>query len=159
MGFITHFKNPNIANYLSQRHDKYVVVPVDNVPCNVVIVCKSHYIHCLIKELGIDNSLDNPTYTPTILTKEEILNNHGFSLCSFGISTIDKEMDLPSRYWIPKITQESLVILLGLPIISRNLIPNYYHPFYQRSKLGIRVTVPLATQVMVCIRCGFCQKI
>jgi hypothetical protein len=40
----------------------------------------------------------------------------------------DKEMDLPSRYWIPKITQVSLIILLGLPIVSQNLIPNYYHP-------------------------------
>jgi hypothetical protein len=41
-----------------------------------VFVCKSHYIDCLIKELGIDNSLGNPTYTPTTLTKEEILDNH-----------------------------------------------------------------------------------
>ena len=90
MGFITHFKDPNIANYLSQRHDKYGVVPVYNFPYNVVIVCKSHYIHCLIKELDIGNSLDNPTYTPTTLTKEEILDNHGFGLCSFGISTNDK---------------------------------------------------------------------
>ena len=28
--------------------------------------------HCLINELGIDNSLSNPTYTPTTLTKEDI---------------------------------------------------------------------------------------
>ena len=93
MGFITHYKDPNVANY----YDKYVVVPVDNAPSNVVIVCKSHYIHCLIKELDIGNSLDNPTYTPTTLTKEEILDNHGFSLCSFGISTNDKELDLPVK--------------------------------------------------------------
>jgi hypothetical protein len=39
-------------------------------------VCKSHYIDGLIKELGIDNSLGNPTYTPTTLTKKEILDNH-----------------------------------------------------------------------------------
>jgi hypothetical protein len=33
----------------------------DKAPNNNVFVCKSHYIDCLIKELGIDNSLDNPT--------------------------------------------------------------------------------------------------
>ena len=39
-------------------------------------MCKSHYVECLIKELCIDNSLGNPTYTPTTLTKEETLDNH-----------------------------------------------------------------------------------
>jgi hypothetical protein len=58
---------------------------------------------CLIKELGIDNSLCNPTYTPTTLTKEEILENHRSVLCSFGISTKDEKLDLPSLYWIPKL--------------------------------------------------------
>jgi len=66
-------------------------------------VCQSHYINCLIKELGIDNSLGKPTYTPTTLIKEEILYNHRSVLCSFGISTKDEELDLPSPYWIPKL--------------------------------------------------------
>jgi hypothetical protein len=57
----------------------------------------------LINELGIDNSLGNPTYTLTTLTKEEILDNHRSVLCSFGISTKDEELDLPSLYWIPKL--------------------------------------------------------
>jgi hypothetical protein len=39
----------------------------------------------LIKELGIDNSLGNPTYTTIALTKEEILDNHRSILCSFGL--------------------------------------------------------------------------
>jgi hypothetical protein len=65
---------------------------------------KSHYIDCLIKELGIENSLGNPTYTPTTHTKEEILDNHRSVLCSFGISTKDEELNLPSFYWIPKWT-------------------------------------------------------
>ena len=88
MEFITHFKDPNVANYLSHRNDKYVVVPVDNAPNNAVFVCTE----------GICNSLDSPTYTPTTLTTEEILDNHGFGLCSFRISTNDKELDILSRY-------------------------------------------------------------
>ena len=90
------FKDRNVAKHLSYLHDKYVVVPADKAPNNIVFVCKTHYINCLINELGIDNSLGNPTYTLTKLTKEEILDNHRFVLCSFGISTKDEELDLPS---------------------------------------------------------------
>jgi len=72
-------------------------------PNNIVFVCKSHCIDCLIKELGIDNSLGNPTYTPTTHTKEEILDNHRSVLCFFGISTKDEELNLPSLYWVPKL--------------------------------------------------------
>jgi hypothetical protein len=57
--------------------------------------CKSQNIDCLIKELCIDDSRDNPTYTST---KEEIPDNHGSVWCSFGIST---KNDLPSLYWVP----------------------------------------------------------
>jgi hypothetical protein len=81
------FKDPNVAKHLSLLHDKYVIVSADKAPNNIVFVCKSHYKDCLIKELGIDNSLGNPTYTPKTLTKEEILDNHRSVLCSFGIST------------------------------------------------------------------------
>ena len=55
---------------------KYVIVSANKAPKNIVFMCKSHYIDILIKELGIDNSLGNPTYTPTTLAKEEILDNH-----------------------------------------------------------------------------------
>ena len=54
-------------------HDKCVIVSADKPPNNIVFVCKLYYVDCLTKELSIDNSLGNPTYTPTTLTKEEIL--------------------------------------------------------------------------------------
>ena len=88
------FKDPNVAKHLSPLHDKYVIVSADKAPNNIVFVCKSHYIDCFTKELGIDNSLGSPTYTPTTLTKEEILDNHRSVLCSFGISTKDEGLDL-----------------------------------------------------------------
>ena len=37
------------------------------------------------------------------LAKVEILDNRGFVLCFFGMSTKDEELDLPSLYWIPKL--------------------------------------------------------
>jgi hypothetical protein len=96
------FKDPNVAKHLSLLHDKYVIISADK-PNTIFVVCKSHYIDCLIKGLGIDNSLGSPTYTKTTLTKEEILDNHRSVLCSFGISTKDEELDLPSLYWIPNL--------------------------------------------------------
>ena len=81
------FKDPNVANHLSLLHDKYVIVSADKAPNNIVFVFKSHYIDCLLKELGIDNSFGNPTYTPKTLTIEEIIDNHMSVLCSFGITT------------------------------------------------------------------------
>ena len=89
------FKGPNVAIDLSLLHDKYVIVSADKAPNNIVFACKSHYIDWLIKELGIDNSLVNPTYTSKTLTKEEILDNHRSVFGSFGISTKDEELDLP----------------------------------------------------------------
>lgn len=74
-----NFKDSNVAKLRTYLHDdKYVVVPANKVFNNNVVVCKSNYIDCLIKEIGIGNSIDNPTYTPVpmILTKVEIQDNH-----------------------------------------------------------------------------------
>jgi hypothetical protein len=55
-----------------------MVDPILNLWLKFLCVCKSHYVDCLIKELCIENSLGNPTYTPTTLTTEEILDNHSY---------------------------------------------------------------------------------
>ena len=65
------FKDPNVVTHLSHLHGKYVIVPADNAPNNIVFECKSHCIDRLIKNLGIDN----PTYSPT--------KNSGQSLVCF----------------------------------------------------------------------------
>jgi len=61
------------------------------------------------------------------LPKEEILDNHRSVLYSFGISTKDEELDLPSLYWVPKLHKCPFkqAILLGLPNAPRNIFPNY----------------------------------
>jgi hypothetical protein len=101
----------------------------DKTLYSIVFVCKSHYIDGLIKELVIDNSLCYPTYIPTTLTKEEILDNHSTVLCSFGISTRDEELNLPSRYWIPKLQKcpfkQHYIAGWQTTNAPRNLFPNY----------------------------------
>ena len=74
--FMSIFRDPNVAKHLFLLYDKYVIVSADKVPNNILFVCKSHQIDCLKKELGIDNSVGNPTYTPTTRKKEEILDTH-----------------------------------------------------------------------------------
>ena len=115
--------DPNVAKHLSLLHDKYIIVSADKTPNNIVCVCKSHYIDCLIKAFGIDNSLGNPTYISTTLTTEEIRDYHKSVLFSFGISIKDEGLDLPSLYWIPKL--HKCPILLFLANAPRDLFPNY----------------------------------
>ena len=40
---------------LSDLHNKYVSVPADKAPNNIIIICKRYHIETLIKELGLDN--------------------------------------------------------------------------------------------------------
>ena len=120
------FKDPQVRESLSRLHEKYVVVPADKAPNNIVFVCRNYYIKCLVKELGIDSSTGNPTYTPTSLTKQEILDNHMSVLASFGISTGDEDLDLPSLYWIPKLHKNPYKdTLLGLPVVPQNPSLNF----------------------------------
>ena len=42
---------------------------------------------------------------PPISLKQEILSNHKSVLLSHGISSSDKDTDIPLLYWIPKLHQ------------------------------------------------------
>jgi len=65
-------------------------------------VQKHSILTVFVKELGIKNNTGNPTYTPTSLSKEEILSNHKTIFSSFGLSIKDDYVDLPSLYWMYK---------------------------------------------------------
>ena len=79
-GSTSIFKDPNVAKHLSLLYAKYVIVSTYKAYNNIVLVSKSHYIDCLIKELGIDTLVGNPTCTPTTLDNRE---NPGQSLVCF----------------------------------------------------------------------------
>ena len=49
------------------------------------------------------NGEQNKTYQATNLSKHEILSNHKSVLSSHGISSSDKDNDIPLLYWIPKL--------------------------------------------------------
>ena len=70
---------------------------------NIVFVCKTHYINCLMEELGMSTMTGNPTYNLTAMSKDEILQNHHSLMLTFGISFPEEDIDLPKLYWIPKL--------------------------------------------------------
>ena len=69
-------QNIDVKAYLSDLHNKYVLVQADKAPNNIII-CKRYYIETLIKELGLDNCYTptgNSTYTSCQMSSEDIVN-------------------------------------------------------------------------------------
>ena len=97
------FEDTDVKRHLADLHEQYVLVPADKASNNVVFVCKTYFYSCLMEELGMKGSNINPSYERTNFDKEVILSNHKSVLSSFGISTKDCDLDLPSLYWMPKL--------------------------------------------------------
>ena len=45
------FDDPDVAAELAEIHEQFVVVPADKASNNIVLVCKTYYINCLMEEL------------------------------------------------------------------------------------------------------------
>jgi hypothetical protein len=79
------FKNTEVVNELRRLHDNFVLVPADKASNNIFFVCKNYYYECLLNELEFTSTSENPTYTRTNFTKDEILQNHLSVLNTFNI--------------------------------------------------------------------------
>ena len=99
-------QNADLKACLSDLHSKYVFVPADKAPNNVIIICKRYYIETLIKELGLGNCstpTGNSTYTSCQMSSEDIVNTHDTFMKSLGIELSDDDKKLPYLYWTPKL--------------------------------------------------------
>ena len=114
-----YFKQPtgkvlqsvDVKACLSGLHNKYVFVPADKAPNNVMIICERYYIETLIKELGLDNCstpTGNATYTSCQMSSEDIVNTHNTFMKSLGIELSDNDKRLPYLYWTPKLHKSSV---------------------------------------------------
>ena len=104
-------QNADVKACRSDLHNKYVFVPENKAPKNIIIICKRYYIETLIKELGLDNCstpTGNSTYTSCQMSFEDIVNTHDTFMKSLGIELPDKNKQLPYLYWTPKL-HKSLV--------------------------------------------------
>ena len=106
------FDDPDVAAELAEIHEKFVIVPADKASNNIVFVCKTHHINCLMEELGMNTMTGkkskrkvqgNPTYNLTAMSKDKILQNHHSVMLTSGISLPEEYIDLPKLYWIPKL--------------------------------------------------------
>ena len=99
-------QNADVKACLSDLHNKYVFVPADKAPNNIIIIRKRYYIETLIKELGLDNCstpTGNSTYTSCQMSSKDIVNTHDTFMKSLGIELSDNDKRLPYVYWTPKL--------------------------------------------------------
>ena len=67
--------------YLTELHEKYVLVPADKAGNNIIFVCKYYYVKTLMEELGINSSTTiNSTYESQDVTADEVIRNHATTL-------------------------------------------------------------------------------
>ena len=88
------FDDPDVAAELAKIHEKFVVVPADKASNNNVFVFKTHYITCLMEELGMSTMTGNTTYNHTAMSTDEILQNHHSVMLTFGIFLPEEDIDL-----------------------------------------------------------------
>ena len=96
-------QNADVKACLSDLHHKYVFVPADKAPNNIIIICKRYYIETLIKEFGLDNCFTPTTYTSCQMSSEDIVNNHNTFMKSLDIELSDDDKRLRYLHWTPKL--------------------------------------------------------
>ena len=69
---VSVFDDPDVAAELAELHQKICCRPADKASNNIVFVCKTHYINCLIEELGMSTTTGNPIYNLTVMSNEDI---------------------------------------------------------------------------------------
>ena len=62
-------QNADVKACLFDLHSKYVFVPADKAPNNIIIICKRYYIEILVEELGLDNCSTLTETQPTLHVK------------------------------------------------------------------------------------------
>lgn len=97
-------KDNIVVNYLEELQAKYVLTPIDKADSNVAFICKRHYVHVLVKELGVADGHTN-TYVPVLNTNTlSIIKQHTNDMDKeFGIRISDEMKILPDIYWLPKL--------------------------------------------------------
>ena len=94
-------KQEEVSNYLNLFHEKYVMTPIDKASSNVSVICKRYYVEVVLNEIGILGD-GSDTYERANRSKEEIIDDNRIYSERLGYKLSEKENDLPTMYWIPK---------------------------------------------------------
>ena len=117
--------------------------------------CVNHIPHCLTKELNVDSSLGNPSYTPTTHTKDELVDNHKPVDIPFAVWSTMKTIDFSLIYWLSKLYKcatKQLYITGFLKYDSKSLF-QLLTSSIPVVKAGIQNTVKIGTPDVISIRC------
>ena len=96
-------KDPTVQEVLAELHRKYVAVPADKAPNNIIFVCKYYYYKVIVEELVPASApATHYTYSETTTSVEDILKKHTAYLKTTDINTPSHHSDIPQLYWIPK---------------------------------------------------------
>ena len=134
-------QNVDVKACLSDLHNKYVFVPADKAPNNIIIICERYYNETLLKELGLGNCstpTGNSTYTSYEMSSEDIVNIHDTFMKSLGIELSDNDKRLPYRYWTPKLHKS----------------PAKHHFIAGSSKCTTKQLFSLLTKILTVIKTG-----
>ena len=98
-------KRPDVVEHLEQLQKSYVFVPIDKAGNSIAIICKRYYVEIILKEIGhVGNG--NSTYENSSKSLEEIVEDNVTYSKRLGLEVEDREKDLPSMYWIPKMHKD-----------------------------------------------------
>ena len=89
-------QNVDVKASLSDLHNKYVFVPADKAPNNIIIICKRYYIETLIKELGLGNCstpTGNSAYISCQMSSEDIVNTNDTFMKSLVLNCLTMTRD------------------------------------------------------------------
>ena len=94
-------KQSEVLDYLTSFHEKFVMTPIDKASSNVSVICKRYYVEVVLKEIGI-LGIGSETYEKANRSKDEIIDDNRTYSERLGYTLSEKELDLPTMYWIPK---------------------------------------------------------
>ena len=77
------------------------MTPIDKASSNVSVICKRYYVEVVLNEIGILGD-GSDTYERANRSKEEIIDDNRIYSERLGYKLSEKEKDLPTMYWIPK---------------------------------------------------------
>ena len=154
-------QNADVKTCLSDLHSKYVFVPADKAPNNIIVICKRYYIETLIKELGLDNCstpTGNSTYASCQMSSEDIASTHDTFMKSLGIELFEiTRVILPYLCWTPKLhkspvkhrfiagsskctTKELSSLLTKILTVIKTRLEKYFgHTLYKLYAVPVRV--------------------
>jgi len=77
------------------------MTPIDKASSNVAVICKRYYAEVVLKEIGILGH-GSETYEKADRSKDEIIDDNRIYSEKLGYELSEKEKDLPTMYWFPK---------------------------------------------------------